>query len=135
MAAGRALLFSSLAQVIQSSTLAMLGSVGTGAGQLGLTGHPSLVMAVIKESQANTVEVSDAIKTAIDEAKLHPDLKQFTVEKIFVQGDTIRFSLDQVVGSGRQGGLLAIFVLLFFLRRLRLTLIISLAIPVSGGAR
>ncbi|MEM7153087.1 MAG: efflux RND transporter permease subunit [Myxococcota bacterium] len=94
-------------------------------------GQPSLVLAVVKESQANTVEVSDAIKAAVDEAVLHPDLKQFTVEKIFVQGDTIRFSLDQVMSSGRQGGLLAIFVLLFFLRRLRLTLIISLAIPLS----
>ncbi|MCX4240092.1 efflux RND transporter permease subunit [Paraliomyxa miuraensis] len=94
-------------------------------------GHPSLVMAVVKESQANTVEVSDAIKAAIEEATLHPDLKQFTIEKIFIQGDTIRFSLDQVIDSGKQGGLLAIFVLLFFLRRLRLTLIISLAIPLS----
>lgn len=94
-------------------------------------GRPSLVMFVVKESQANTVEVSDQIKAAIDEAKLHPDLQQVKVEKIFVQGDTIRFSLDQVINSGRQGGLLAIFVLLFFLRRLRLTLIISLAIPLS----
>ena len=94
-------------------------------------GQPSLVLAVVKESQANTVEVSDAIKAAVEEAVLHPDLKQFTVEKIFIQGDTIRFSLDQVMDSGRQGGLLAIFVLLFFLRRLRLTLIISLAIPLS----
>ncbi|MCH9683267.1 MAG: efflux RND transporter permease subunit [Deltaproteobacteria bacterium] len=94
-------------------------------------GHPSLVMAVVKESQANTVEVSDAIKAAVEEAQLHPDLKQFTVEKIFIQGDTIRYSLDQVITSGQQGGLLAIFVLMFFLRRLRLTLIISLAIPLS----
>lgn len=94
-------------------------------------GRPSLVMMVVKESQANTVEVSDAIKAAIEEAELHPELQHFTIEKIFVQGDTIRFSLDQVIESGRQGGLLAIFVLLFFLRRLRLTLIISLAIPLS----
>ncbi|MEM9459737.1 MAG: efflux RND transporter permease subunit [Myxococcota bacterium] len=94
-------------------------------------GRPSLVMFVVKESQANTVEVSDQLKAAIDEAKLHPDLQQVKVEKIFVQGDTIRYSLDQVIDSGRQGGLLAIFVLLFFLRRLRLTLIISLAIPLS----
>ncbi|MEX1369287.1 MAG: efflux RND transporter permease subunit, partial [Nannocystaceae bacterium] len=94
-------------------------------------GRPSLVLAVVKESQANTVEVSDAIKAAIDEAALHPELQQFTIEKIFVQGDTIRFSLDQVLDSGWQGGLLAICVLLFFLRRLRLTLIISLAIPLS----
>jgi HAE1 family hydrophobic/amphiphilic exporter-1 len=94
-------------------------------------GKPSMVMAVVKESHANTVEVSDAIKAAIEEAQLHPELAQFTIEKVFVQGDTIRFSLDQVVDSGWQGGLLAIVVLLFFLQRLRLTLVISLSIPLS----
>jgi hydrophobic/amphiphilic exporter-1 (mainly G- bacteria), HAE1 family len=94
-------------------------------------GRPSMVMAVVKESSANTVEVSDAIKAAIEEAQLHPELAQFTVEKIFVQGDTIRMSLDQVVDSGWQGGMLAIVVLLFFLQRLRLTLVIALSIPLS----
>jgi HAE1 family hydrophobic/amphiphilic exporter-1 len=94
-------------------------------------GRPSMVMAVIKESSANTVEVSDAVKAAVEEALASPELAQFTVEKIFVQGDTIRLSLDQVVDSGWQGGLLAIVVLLFFLQRLRLTLIISLSIPLS----
>lgn len=94
-------------------------------------GRPSMVMAVIKESSANTVEVSDAVKAAIAEAQGSPELAQFTVEKIFVQGDTIRMSLDQVVDSGWQGGLLAIVVLLFFLQRLRLTLVISLSIPLS----
>lgn len=94
-------------------------------------GRPSMVMAVIKESSANTVEVSDAVKAAIAEAQGSPELAQFTVEKIFVQGDTIRMSLDQVVESGWQGGLLAIVVLLFFLQRLRLTLVISLSIPLS----
>lgn len=94
-------------------------------------GKPSMVMFIIKESHANTVEVSDAVKAAIEEAKLHPELAQFDVEKVFVQGDTIRFSLEQVVDSGWQGGLLAIIVLLFFLQRLRLTLVIALSIPLS----
>lgn len=94
-------------------------------------GRPAVVLAVTKESQANTVDLSDAIKEAIDAATLEPELASFQIDKIFVQGDTIRFSLDQVVESGEQGGVLALFVLLFFLRRLRLTLIISLSIPLS----
>jgi HAE1 family hydrophobic/amphiphilic exporter-1 len=48
-----------------------------------------------------------------------------------MQGDAIRFSLHQVTSSGLQGGVLAIFVLLFFLRRLRLTLLIAASIPLS----
>lgn len=94
-------------------------------------GRPSLIFGVVKESQANTVEVSDRIKEAIEEAGRSPELSQFHIEKVFVQGDTIRYSLSQVVDSGKQGGLIALLVLLFFLRRLRLTLLIALAIPLS----
>ena len=94
-------------------------------------GKPSMVMFVVKESQANTVEVCEAIKAAVDSAFERPELANFGVEPLFVQGDTILYSLEQVMDSGMQGGLLALLVLLFFLRRLRLTLIIALAIPLS----
>ncbi len=94
-------------------------------------GRPSMVLFVIKESTANTVDVSERIKAVAEEAKKNPLLQGVEVQSIFVQGDTIRYSLQQVVDSGKQGGILALFVLLFFLRRLRLTVIISLAIPLS----
>lgn len=94
-------------------------------------GRPSLVLFVIKESTANTVDVSDKIKAVVEQAQTDPLLQGVTVQSIFVQGDTIRYSLQQVVDSGKQGGILALCVLLFFLRRLRLTVIISLAIPLS----
>ena len=94
-------------------------------------GRPSMVMAVVKESQANTVDVCDAIKAVVEEASRDPELKAVDIEPVFIQGDTIRFSLEQVIESGRQGGVLALFVLLFFLRRLRLTVIIALSIPLS----
>jgi len=94
-------------------------------------GRPSLMFGVIKESQANTVDVSDRIKAAMEAAGHSPTLSQFHIEKVFVQGDTIRYSLNQVVDSGRQGGIIALLILLFFLRRLRLTMLISLAIPLS----
>lgn len=94
-------------------------------------GQPTMALFAIKESQANTVDVCDAIKIAVDEAKTDPALAQFDIQPIFIQGDTIRTSLDQVVDSGLQGGLLAILVLIFFLRRVRLTVIIAGAIPLS----
>jgi HAE1 family hydrophobic/amphiphilic exporter-1 len=94
-------------------------------------GRPSMVMFVLKESQANTVEVCDKIRAAVDEAAGSAILGGFKVEPIFMQGDTIRFSLQQVVDSGMQGGVLALVVLLVFLRRLRLTLIIAGSIPLS----
>ncbi|MBL4687956.1 MAG: efflux RND transporter permease subunit, partial [Nannocystaceae bacterium] len=94
-------------------------------------GRPSLMFGVLKESQANTVDVSDRIKAAVQAARASPELSQFKIERVFVQGDTIRYSLGQVFDAGRQGGILALLILLFFLRRLRLTLLISLAIPLS----
>ncbi len=94
-------------------------------------GRPSLVLFVIKESTANTVDVSERIKEVVAQAQQDPLLQGVKVQSIFVQGDTIRYSLAQVIDAGKQGGILALFVLLFFLRRLRLTVIISLAIPLS----
>ncbi|MBK6917475.1 MAG: efflux RND transporter permease subunit [Deltaproteobacteria bacterium] len=94
-------------------------------------GKPATVMFVIKESQANTVEICDRVKAAVAEAVAHPDLQGVQVDAVFVQGDMIRYSLDQVVGSGVQGGWLALAVLLFFLRRLLITIVIALSIPLS----
>ncbi len=94
-------------------------------------GRPTMVMFILKESQANTVEVCDRIRAAIDEVAASPQMKGFEVKDIFLQGDMIRFSLEQVMDSGLQGGVLAFFVLLTFLRRIRLTLIIAASIPLS----
>ncbi|HEY8377460.1 MAG TPA: efflux RND transporter permease subunit, partial [Nannocystis sp.] len=94
-------------------------------------GRPSMVLFVLKESQANTVEVCDKIRAAVDAAAREPALSGFQIEPFFMQGDAIRYSLQQVVDSGLQGGVLAMFVLLFFLRRVRLTLLIAASIPLS----
>ncbi len=94
-------------------------------------GRPSMVLFVVKESQANTVEVTDRIREAMEEAAADPALRGFSIRPIFLQGDTIRYSLQQVVDSGLQGGILAFLVLLLFLRRFRLTILIALSIPLS----
>ena len=94
-------------------------------------GAPTMAVFAIKESQANTVEVCDRLKEAVAEAAKDPALASFDVESIFIQGDTIRASLDQVMTSGLQGGLIAVVVLLFFLRKVRMTMIIALSIPLS----
>jgi HAE1 family hydrophobic/amphiphilic exporter-1 len=94
-------------------------------------GRESMAIFVIKESQANTVEVSERVKAEVAEAMKDPALAPFEIMPIFIQGNTIVTGLEQVVESGLQGGILALFVLLFFLRRLRLTVVIALAIPLS----
>ncbi len=94
-------------------------------------GQPTMAMFILKESTANTVDVCERVKKAVEAASKDPALSQFEIKPIFLQGDIIKSSLRQVTDSGLQGGLLAVLVLLLFLKRLRLTLVIALSIPLS----
>lgn len=94
-------------------------------------GQESMAIFVIKESQANTVEVCERVEAEIEAALADPALARFEIQPIFIQGNTIVSSLQQVVDSGVEGGMLALCVLLFFLRRLRLTVVIAMSIPLS----
>ena len=94
-------------------------------------GEPSYFVEVQKEGEANTVEVSRAIRAKVEELEASPRLAHLDLKVVFDQGTVIRESLDTVVGSGKTGAWLALAVLFFFLRRLRMTLIITLSIPLS----
>ncbi len=86
---------------------------------------------VYKESGANTIEVCRRVQEAVDGLADDPKLAGFVVHRFFDQGDLIQESIDNLRNTALQGGLLAIVVLLFFLRRLRVTLLIALSIPLS----
>lgn len=85
-------------------------------------------VAIRKQSTANTVEVSRAILAEIE--RVNADLPQIDVSPVINQGNFIVRSIDNVTTSVLYGGLLAIFVLLFFLRNLRSTVVIAIAIPI-----
>ena len=86
---------------------------------------------VFKESGANTIEVCRRVQAAVDGLADDPKLAGFNVHRFFDQGDLIQESIDNLRNTAMQGGLLAIVVLLFFLRRIRVTLLIALSIPLS----
>jgi hydrophobic/amphiphilic exporter-1 (mainly G- bacteria), HAE1 family len=92
---------------------------------------PALALQVMKEGDANTLETARAVARAVEAMADNPRLSAIHLELIMDQGDMIMESLGTLLDSGRIGGLLAVVVLLFFLRRLRLTLIIALSIPLS----
>lgn len=93
--------------------------------------QPAYAAIILKEGEANTIEVSNRIRQALDDFGQNPRLKNVTMFPLFLQGDIILNSLSDVIDSGRLGGIFAIFVLFFFLRRFRLTGIITLSIPLS----
>lgn len=94
-----------------------------------VNGEQGIRLAIRKKAGANTVEVSRAILDEI--ASINEDLPQLNIVAVTNQGNFIQRSIENVARSILYGGALAVLVLLFFLRNLRSTVIISLAIPIS----
>ncbi len=89
-----------------------------------------LVMAIRRQSGTNTVEVSDAVQSRLPRLQQAlPDNMQLRL--MFDRAAFIRRSIAQVELSALIGGCIAILVLLLFLRSLRPTIIIGLAIPLA----
>ena len=97
-----------------------------------LNGKPAVNVAVFKESTANTVALSREILAVIDrELKNDPALAGSTFEILFNQGNHILEAVDNLKSSGLWGAFFAFWVLFFFLRHWRMTIIVTLAIPLS----
>lgn len=92
-------------------------------------GHRGIRVGIRKQAGANTVEVSSAILKEVE--AVNRDFPQIEVIAVANQGNFIERSIDNVANSVLYGGALAVIVLLFFLRNLRSTIVISLAIPIS----
>jgi HAE1 family hydrophobic/amphiphilic exporter-1 len=86
---------------------------------------------VLKEASANTVATVDELMAKIDEIGRDPELGGINLVVWFNQGEEILNSLRGLRNAGMFGGLLAIGVLYFFLRRMGTTLIVAVAIPFS----
>ncbi|QDU70542.1 efflux RND transporter permease subunit [Mucisphaera calidilacus] len=94
-----------------------------------VNGKPGLRLAIRKESGANTVEVSGAILQEIE--RVARDFPQIEIVPVSNQGNFIERSIQNVSRSVLYGGLLAVLVLLYFLRDVRSTSVIALSIPIS----
>lgn len=94
-----------------------------------VNGERGLRVAIRKQADANTVEVAQAIISEID--KINRTFPQIHIIPVINQGNFIERSIANVARSVLYGGGLSILVLLFFLRNIRSTFIISLAIPIS----
>jgi HAE1 family hydrophobic/amphiphilic exporter-1 len=94
-----------------------------------VNGKPGVRLGVRKQSGMNTVEVA---KLALEEAyEINRDIPQITLTPIIDTSDYIRNSITNVGSMALYGGILAVLVLLFFLRNIVSTLIIATAIPIS----
>ena len=94
-----------------------------------INGERGLRIAIRKQASANTVEVTRRVLAEVEE--LNQLFPQLSIVPVINQGGFIERSIANVAQSVLYGGALAVLVLLFFLRNLRSTLVISLAIPIS----
>jgi len=91
----------------------------------------SMGLGIKKSSTANMVEVSRRVRETLEELKARVDLNNIDFEIFFDQGKHITESVDNLKATGLWGGLFAALILFFFLRAVRMTLIITMAIPLS----
>jgi HAE1 family hydrophobic/amphiphilic exporter-1 len=94
-----------------------------------LNGDPCAGMIISKQSGANTIATTQAVLEKLDRVhQLYPNL-QFKVA--YDQATFIQQSITDVKTSAVLGGLLAVVILMFFLRNVRSTLVVALSIPTS----
>jgi HAE1 family hydrophobic/amphiphilic exporter-1 len=97
-----------------------------------LDGKYAVALQVFKESTANTVDTARAVLRVIEgDIASDPLLQGIRLFMWDNQADMIENGINGLKTSGLVGGLLAVVVLYFFLRRLDSTFIVSLSIPFS----
>lgn len=94
-----------------------------------INGERGVRIGVRKQSGANTVRVVELVLE--ETARLQQDLPHVRLVPFFNSADFIKRSIDNVAQSIYYGGSLALLILLLFLRNIRSTLVIAVAIPVS----
>jgi len=94
-----------------------------------VNGRPGMRMAVHKQSGTNTVTVARGVLRELD--RINRDIPQIHIVPIIDTSDYIERSITNVGSSLMYGGLLAILVLLVFLRNVRSTAIVATSIPIS----
>jgi len=94
-----------------------------------INGRAGLRVSINKQSGANTVKVAEATQKEID--LINQDLPQIELTTIFDTSTYIKQSIRSVGNATFLGGILAIVILILFLRNLSSTAIIATAIPIS----
>ena len=87
------------------------------------------MVAIFKQSGANTVSVADNVYEAI--SGINKNVANIDVTPAFDSSVYIRQSIGTVANAAIQGGILALLVILVFLQSVRSTLILGTAIPIS----
>ncbi|MFA1822483.1 efflux RND transporter permease subunit [Virgibacillus oceani] len=95
-----------------------------------VNGEPAVVLSILKQTDANTVEVASIIQDSMGDlgANLPADVN---LEVLIDTSEFIQLSIDSVIQNILIGGAISFFVLLLFLKSVRATFVIGLSIPIA----
>ena len=97
--------------------------------KINANGHEWILLAVIKQPNANLIALSDKMDAKLkDLKKIIP--KDVTIQPFYVQADFVKDSIKSVTDSLFMGLGLAILVAIIFLRSLKASTVILLTIPI-----
>ncbi len=93
-------------------------------------GRPGVVINVVKQPNANTLQVADEIHAALK--ALEPALpKDVKIARFYDQSDIVAQSEGSVIESIVVGGVLALLVLVLFLGNLRVAAVVLIQLPLT----
>lgn len=95
-----------------------------------INGEEAVVLSIMKQSDANDVDVSDNIIGVMDEVNnLLPDDVELSI--VTDTSEFTRLAMNSVVQNILIGGAFALLILLLFLKSIRATLVIGVSIPIA----
>ena len=114
---------------VKLSDIAEIELVGKVESLARTNGEDAIAIQIVKEQQANTVDVVDDVKDLIAEEEKR--IEGLVVDISLDQGDPIKESVFTMVEKAVFGGLIAVLIILLFLRDFKSTIISIISIPVS----
>lgn len=115
---------------IHVEDVAMVIDTFAESGTTLVNGEESVVLSVMKQSDGNTVDVSNNILASIDE--LNETLSGDVELNVVLDTSTfIKQSISSVIQNMVIGGVFALLILLLFLKSFRATLVVGVSIPIA----
>ncbi|MEH7176900.1 efflux RND transporter permease subunit [Neobacillus vireti] len=114
---------------VKLSDIAEIEVVGKVQSISRTNGEDAIAIQIVKGQEANTVDVVNSVKDLIDKEKKNID--GLVIEVSLDQGAPIEKSVSTMVEKALFGGLIAVLIILLFLRDIKSTIISIVSIPVS----
>ncbi|OCA82257.1 Swarming motility protein SwrC [Bacillus sp. FJAT-27225] len=114
---------------VKLSEIAKIETVGRVQSVSRTNGEDAIAIQIVKEQQANTVDVVNSVKDLIEEEE--DKIDGLVIDVSLDQGEPIEESVTTMVEKAVFGGLIAVLIILLFLRDVKSTIISIISIPVS----